>query len=96
MENSVAKSNSQKSNVMTSDEWVSKSLMMTLQSFLKLPPNWRMVLKSLWRDSVNSGLPKDKAFGDKSQQQMLEVAEHSAKWLDEEDRQLGLLRSVSE
>ena len=96
MENSVAKSNSQKSNVMTSDEWVSKSLMMTLQSFQALPENWQAVLSGLWRDSVNSGLPKDKAFGDNSQQQMLEVAEHSAKWLDEEDRQLGLLRSVSE
>ena len=96
MENPVAKSNSQKSNVMTSDEWVSKSLMMTLQSFKALPENWQSVLKSQWRSSVNKGLPKDKAFGDKSQQQMLEVAEHSAKWLDEEDRQLGLLRSVSE
>ena len=96
MENSVAKSNSQKCNVMTSDEWVSKSLMMTLQSFKALPENWQSVLKSQWMNSVNKGLPKDKAFGDKSQQQMLEVAEHSAKWLDEEDRQLGLLRSVSE
>jgi len=96
MENSVAKSNSQKSNVMTSDEWVSKSLMMTLQSFKALPDNWQSVLKSQWRDSVNKGLPKDKAFGSSTQQQMLAIAEHSAKWLDEEDRQLGLLRSVSE
>ena len=96
MENSVAKSNSQKSNVMTSEEWVSKSLTMTLQSYKSLPTNWQSVLSGLWMDSVNSGLPKDKAFGDKSQQQMLGIAAHSAKWLDEEDRQLGLLRSVSE
>ena len=92
----MAKSNSEKSNVMTSDEWVSKSLMMTLQSFQALPVNWQSVLKGLWMDSVNKGLPKDKAFESKTQQEMLEVAEHSAKWLDEEDRQLGLLRSVSE
>ena len=92
----MAKSNSQKSNVMTSEEWVSKSLTMTLQSFKALPNNWQAVLKGLWMDSVNKGLPKDKAFESKTQQEMLEVAEHSAKWLDEEDRQLGLLRSVSE
>jgi hypothetical protein len=96
MENPVAKSNSQKSNVMTSDEWVSKSLMMTLQSFKALPLNWQSVLKSQWMNSVRKGLPKDKAFESKTQQEMLEVAAHSAKWLDEEDRQLGLLRSVSE
>jgi hypothetical protein len=96
MENSVAKSNSQKSNVMTSEQWVSKSLTMPLQSFKALPTNWQSVLSGLWMSSVNKGLPKDKAFGDKSQQEMLGIAAHSAKWLDEEDRQLGLLRSVSE
>jgi len=96
MENPVAKSNSKKSKVMTSEEWVSKSLTMTLQSFLGLPNNWQAVLISQWRNSVNKGLPKDKAFGSSTQQEMLEVAAHSAKWLDEEDRQLGLLRSVSE